>query len=62
VRALDSFKKLLSVTRESVGPKILGHGDLMRDAPLVRCLPFPRMGGTRNIGVSYISLKRETRP
>jgi hypothetical protein len=28
-RALCSFKKLLSVVRESAGPKILGHGDLM---------------------------------
>jgi hypothetical protein len=28
-------EKLLSVMRESAGPKTLGHGDLMRDVPLV---------------------------
>jgi hypothetical protein len=39
-RALGSFKKLLSVARESTGPKILGHGDIMQDAPLVCASPF----------------------
>jgi hypothetical protein len=42
-------KKLLSVVREreSVGPKIFGHGDLMRDA--------------RTKGACLISLQRATR-
>jgi hypothetical protein len=40
VRALGGNEKLLCVVRESVGPEILGHGDIMRDAPLVRASPF----------------------
>jgi hypothetical protein len=35
VRALGGFEKLLCVVTESVGPKILGHWDLMQDAPLL---------------------------
>jgi hypothetical protein len=46
VRALGGNEKLLSVARESVGPEIVGRGDLMRDA----C--------TR--GTSLISLQRVT--
>jgi hypothetical protein len=45
VTTLCEFKKLLSVARESTGPKTLGHGDLMRDAPLLH--------------VSRISVRRE---
>jgi hypothetical protein len=31
---LGGLKKLLSIARESAGTKILGHGYLMRDAPV----------------------------
>jgi hypothetical protein len=43
-RALGGFKKLLSVARDSIGPEILGHGDLMRDAPLLHTSPFSSYG------------------
>jgi hypothetical protein len=44
VRALGGNEKLLSVSRESAWPKILGHGDLMRGVPLVRASPFSSYG------------------
>jgi hypothetical protein len=43
-RALGGSKKLLSVVRERAGPKILGHGDIMRDAPQVRSSTFSSYG------------------
>jgi hypothetical protein len=43
-RALGIFKKLLSVTRESVRSEILVHGDLMGDSPLVHMCPFSSYG------------------
>jgi hypothetical protein len=43
-RALGSFKKLLDMARESTGPEILGHGDLMRDVPLLRVSPISSYG------------------
>jgi hypothetical protein len=60
VRALGSNEKLLSVVRESVGPKILGHGDLMRDAPLVRASSFSSYGRHMYQGrVSHLIAKRD---
>jgi hypothetical protein len=43
-RALDGFEKLLSVVRESAGTEILGHGHLMRDAPILRVSTFSSYG------------------
>jgi hypothetical protein len=43
-RTVGGNKKLLSVARESVGPEILGHVDIMRDAPLVQASPFSSYG------------------
>jgi hypothetical protein len=43
-RALGGFKKLLDMARESTGPEILGHGDLIRDAPLLHASPFSSYG------------------
>jgi hypothetical protein len=44
VTALGGNKKLLSVARESAGPKILGHGNIIRDMPLVQSSPFSSYG------------------
>jgi hypothetical protein len=54
-----AVSKNCCVVRESMGPAILGQGDLMRYMPLLR-LPFPCMGDTHTIGVSHVSFKRET--
>jgi hypothetical protein len=43
-----------------VALQILGHVHPMRDALVLLMSPFAQMGDTLKIGVSLISLKRET--
>jgi hypothetical protein len=40
VRALGGNEKFLRVARETVGPKIVGHGDIIHDACIEQASPF----------------------